>query len=177
MEVPVFSRFPRGPRLVAQSALVMLAAASPAFGQAGSGSAAPPQPTTKAQVSAQLDANFKAMDTNGDKALTVPEIEAAQTKMVAQAKATIAKRMDAEFAQMDKDKNGQLSLTEFKAAAPSPRVAPASELLGQVDRNKDGKVTADEYRAAPLANFDRMDTNKDGTISAQEQAAAERQPR
>ncbi|HEU0311292.1 MAG TPA: EF-hand domain-containing protein [Sphingomicrobium sp.] len=146
----------------------------PARAQSGApaGGTAAQQPPTRAQVSAQLDANFKAIDTNGDKSLNAAEIEAAQARSVAQAKATIAQRLEAEFARMDGNKDGQLSLAEFKAAAPDPKTAPASELLGQIDRNKDGKVSLEEYRATPLANFDRLDTNKDGTISAQEQSAA-----
>lgn len=142
-----------------------------AAGQAG----APSQPPTRAQVAAQLDTNFKAVDANGDKALNAAEIEAAQKREVAQIQAQIGKRLDAEFAKLDGNKDGQLSLTEFKAAAPSPKVTPAAELLAQYDRNKDGKVSAEEYRATPLANFDRLDTNKDGTISAQEQSAARQQ--
>ena len=175
MEVQVFRRYARPGALVGTSLVTLLALTPPAVAQSGSAASAASLPPTRAQVSAQLDANFKAVDTNGDKSLSAAEIEAAQAKSVAQAKAKIAKQMDAEFAKMDANKDGQLSLTEFKAAAPTPRAPPASELLAQVDRNKDGKLSADEYRATPLANFDRIDTNKDGTISPQEQSAV--QPR
>lgn len=168
-------RIARRSILAGLSTLAILALPVPAAGQvapASPGAAAASQPLTRARLSEQLDTNFKALDTNGDKTLNAAEIEAAQQKSVAQAKVAIGQRLDAEFAKMDGNKDGQLSLTEFKAAAPTPRVAPAAELLGQFDRNKDGKVAPDEYRATPLANFDRIDTNKDGTISAEEQAAA-----
>jgi Ca2+-binding EF-hand superfamily protein len=178
MEVPVPRRIARLSTLAGLSTLSVLALPVPANAQAvpaSPGAAAASQPLTRARLSEQLDANFKALDTNGDKALNAAEIEAAQQKSVAQTKAAIGQRLDAEFAKLDSNKDGQLSLTEFKAAAPTPRVAPATELLGQFDRNKDGKVAADEYRATPLANFDRIDTNKDGTVSAEEQAAAAKQ--
>ena len=121
-------------------ALIILAVAAPAAAQSGSAAPAASQPTTRAAVSAQLDANFKAIDTNGDKSLSAAEIAAAQAKSVAQAKAAIAKRMETEFARMDSNKDGQISLTELKAMAPTPQAPPASELLGQIDRNKDGKL-------------------------------------
>lgn len=143
-------------------------------GTAQSGSSATAQPLTRARLSAQLDSNFKAVDSNGDKTLSAAEIETAQARTIAQAQATIAKRIEAEFARLDANKDGQLSMAEMKAGAPTPRATPAAELLGQLDRNKDGKATLDEYRATPLANFDRLDTNKDGTISAAEQSAASR---
>lgn len=175
----MFHRIATRSALTAGAALsiFMLPVAAKAQGsgatQSGAGAAAQPaQPPSRAQVSAQLDSNFKALDTNGDKVLNAAEIEAAQKREVAQIQATIGKRLDAEFAKLDSNKDGQLSLTEFKAAAPAPKVKPPTELLAQFDRNKDGQVSADEYSAAPLANFDRLDTNKDGTISAQEQSAA-----
>ena len=162
--------------LAALSALAIFAlpVAAMAQGAQQGGATAAAQPLTRTQLSTQLDTNFKAIDSNNDKSLTTPEIEAAQARTIAQAQATIAKQIEAEFARLDGNKDGQLSLTEFKAAAPSPKPASAAELLGSVDKNKDGKVSQDEYRATPLANFDRVDTNKDGSISAQERAAAGR---
>ena len=165
-------RIARRSILAGLSALVILALPAAATAQAApapSGSAQ--QSLTRSQLSTQVDASFKSVDANGDKMLTTAEIDAAQKRQIAQAQATIAKRMDAEFAKLDANKDGQLSLTEFKAVAPTPKVAPASEMLTQLDKNKDGKVSQDEFRAVPLANFDRLDTNKDGAISAEEQAA------
>ncbi len=132
------------------------------------------QPLTRAQTAAQLDASFKAADSNGDKMLSLAEIEAVQKIRMARISANFDKRLDAEFGRLDTNKDGQLSLAEFKAGAPGPRMTPASQLLAQVDRDKDGKISPEEHRAGPLANFDRVDKNKDGTLSAEEQAAIRR---
>lgn len=157
-------------------AIFAVPVAATAQGSSGSqGSATASPPLTRALLSSQLDANFKSMDSNGDKVLSVAEIEAVQKVQAAQVQASISKRLDAEFARLDTNKDGHLTAAEFKAGAPSPRVKPAAELLAQFDRNKDGKVTAEEHRATPLANFDRIDTNKDGTLSAQEQSAVRQQ--
>ena len=171
----MFRRIARHSALAGLSTLAALAVSPPAAAQsapAPSGTAAASQPLTRSLLSSQLDTNFKALDSNGDKVLNTAEVEAAQQRSIAQAQAEIARRLDAEFARLDSNKDGQLSPVEFKAAAPAPRVTPAAEMLTQFDKNKDGKVSQDEYRAVPLANFDRLDTNKDGTISAQEQSAA-----
>lgn len=128
-------------------------------------------------LSSQLDASFKRLDANSDKSVNTAEIEAAQKRQVAEAQGVINQKIEAEFTKLDGNKDGQLSLAEFKAAAPTPKAAPASELLGQIDKNKDGKVTEDEFRSGPLANFDRIDTNKDGTISESEKSALARQQR
>nr|WP_283938041.1 EF-hand domain-containing protein [Sphingomonas caseinilyticus] len=128
-------------------------------------------------MSSQIDASFKRLDANSDKSLNTAEIEAAQKRQVAEAQGVINQKLEAEFTKLDGNKDGQLSLAEFKAAAPTPKAAPPSELLGQLDKNKDGKVTADEFRAGPLANFDRVDTNRDGTISEAEKTALARQQR
>jgi Ca2+-binding EF-hand superfamily protein len=141
---------------------------------APSGGAAP-QPVTRAALSSQIDASFGRLDSNADKSLSTAEIEAAQKRQIVEAQSAITKRIEAEFTKLDSNKDGQLSLTEFKSAAPTPKAAPAADLLGQLDKNKDGKVTQDEFRSVPLANFDRIDTNKDGTISEAERSAATKQ--
>jgi hypothetical protein len=175
MEVAVFSRIARRPVLAGLSAFGLLAVSSPLAAQsapAQSTGGTAPSPISRAQLSTQLDATFKELDSNSDKSVSIAEIDAAQQRAIAQSQAAIAKRVEAEFARLDSNKDGQVSLTEFRAGAPGPRVTPSANVLSQLDSNKDGKVTADEYRAPPLANFDRLDLNKDGTISVQEQAAA-----
>jgi hypothetical protein len=142
---------------------------------APAGTPAAPQPVTRSALSSQIDASFSRLDSNADKSLSTAEIEAAQKRQVAEAQSVMTKRLEAEFAKLDGNRDGQLSLAEFKAAAPTPKTAPAADLLVQLDKNKDGKVTQDEFRSVPLANFDRMDTNKDGTISEAEKSAATRQ--
>lgn len=153
---------------------LLLAASAQAQSGAGQspGAAGSAQNFTRPQLSAQLDARFKAADTNGDKSLSSAEVEAVQSRSAAEATAEIAKRIQDEFNQLDADRNGQLTLSEFKAGAPGPRVTPASEIIRQLDTNKDGKIGQEEFKSAPLASFDRFDTNKDGTISPQEQSAA-----
>jgi len=151
-------------------------ATAPAAPDRPASSAAPAtaeaKPVTRAEISSQLDSNFKMLDSNGDKVLSKTEIEAAQARSVAQAQAEVAKRIEAEFARMDTNGDGQLSLAEVKAAAPPPHIGGADEMLQKLDTNKDGRIGQDEYRAVPLANFDRLDTDKDGAVSPVEQRAA-----
>ena len=149
--------------------------AAAAQSNAPAGTTAASQPVTRSALSSQIDASFARLDSNADKSLSTAEIEAAQKRQVAEAQSVMTKRLEAEFAKLDGNKDGQLSLAEFKAAAPTPKTAPAADLLGQLDRNKDGKVTQDEFRSVPLANFDRLDTYKDGTISEAERSAASKQ--
>lgn len=134
--------------------------------------AAGSQPLTRAALANQLDANFKAMDSDGDKSIGAAELEASQKAQAEKMNAAIMRRLDAQFTKLDSNKDGQLSPAEFRAAAPTPKVRPAGAMLAEFDRNKDGKVTIEEHRAAPLANFDRLDTDKDGTLSDAEQRAA-----
>ena len=155
---------------LAAAFLPLTAAAQPS--QAGQAAAPAPQTLTRSALANQLDSNFKAMDSNGDKSVSAAELEAAQKTQMARVSAALASRLDAQFAKLDSNKDGQLSPAEFRAAAPSPRVKPAAEMLAEFDRNKDGKVTIDEHRAGPLANFDRLDADKNGTLSPQEQSAA-----
>ena len=136
------------------------------------GTAAASQPVKRSALLSQIDASFGRLDSNADKSLSTAEIEAAQKRQIAEAQSVMTKRLEAEFTKLDGNKDGQLSLAEFKSAAPTPKTAPAADLLGQLDRNKDGKVTQDEFRSVPLANFDRIDTNKDGTVSEAEKNAA-----
>lgn len=146
------------------------ASAAPSTGSA----AAEAKPITRNQFSTQLDDSFGKLDTNGDKALSQAEIEAAQARTAAQAHAASAKRIEEEFARTDTNKDGQLSLAEVKAKAPAPRMTGSDQMIQKLDANKDGKIGQDEYRATPLANFDRLDSDKDGSLSPQEQKAANR---
>ena len=172
----MFNRTITLPAVAAMTSLAIFAVPA-AAAQAGAAPAAATQPVTRMALSSQLDASFKRLDANSDKSLTTAEIEAAQKRQVAEAQGVINQKIEAEFTKLDGNKDGQLTLAEFKAAAPTPKAAPVSELLGQFDKNKDGKVTEDEFRSGPLANFDRIDTNKDGTISEAEKAALARQQR
>lgn len=157
---------------IAAPAIAVAQAASTSVAPSGADATGEAKPITRNQLSTQLDNNFKALDSNGDKALSKAEIETAQARTVAQAQAQAAKRIESEFTKMDTNKDGQLSLAEVKAAAPAPRLAGSDKMIQQLDSNKDGKVGQDEYRSVPLANFDRLDSDKDGALSPQEQRAA-----
>ena len=87
--------FHRSSRLVLLGlpALSILTVPAMAAAQTAPATAAP-QPMTKARLTTQLEASFKVVDTNGDKSLNAAEIQAAQTRSVAQAQANINKRLD-----------------------------------------------------------------------------------
>ena len=150
---------------LAAAPAVQLAQASP---QAKAPGKAPP---TRAELSANLEANFKRADTNSDGTLIKAEVDAIQQRAADSATAAVRTRMEQEFGQLDTDKSGQLSRAEFLAAAPSPKVSPGDTTLQRVDADKDGKVTLDEYRSLMLAAFDAIDANRDGTLSDAERRA------
>lgn len=133
------------------------------------------QAATRAGVLRNLDANFKAIDTNGDGTLSSAELGAAEAKVQQQRLNMLRSRVEAEFARLDTNKDGTLTKVEFMAAAPARAATPpnGAALLGRLDRNKDGRVSADEYRSPALTRFDALDTNKDGTISPTERQAAQ----
>lgn len=149
------------------------AQAKPTTAPARPAPAAQPAPT-RAAVMKNLDANFKAIDANGDGTLSQNEISAAEAKTMQKRIATLRARVEAEFGKLDTNKDGILTKAEFMAAAPqAPTTAPnGAKMVTQLDRNKDGKVGLDEYRAPMLARFDSADTNKDGTLSVAERQAA-----
>lgn len=124
-----------------------------------------------------IDANFKAIDTNGDGTLSSNELAAAEGKVQQQRIAALRSRVDAEFTKLDTNKDGQLSKSEFMAAAPTASSATpnGAAIVTRLDSNKDGKVSADEYRAPVLGQFDKVDTNHDGTLSPTERQAAQAQ--
>ena len=157
---------------LAMSAPALAAAAQTA--QRPAGAAAQQAPPNRATVIRGLDANFKAIDTNGDGTLNSAELAAAQTKAQQLQRTNMRTRIEAQFTRLDTNKDGQLSRTEFLAAAPNPPAAApnGANLVARLDLNKDGRVSAEEYRTPIVANFDRMDTNKDGTVTAAERQAA-----
>ena len=124
-----------------------------------------------------MDANFKAIDTNGDGVLSQSELAAAAAKGEQQRQAQLRTRMEGEFTKLDTNKDGVLSKAEFLAATPpaSAQAANAADILAQLDKNKDGKVSPEEYRGPVLSRFDALDTNHDGTLSATERQAAQAQ--
>jgi len=161
--------------------LNILAASAAAFGvaaaanaQAPAATAPAPKPIARTAIIAEINANYKAVDTNNDGAVTVAEISAAQTRAQQSGQALFVKRRSEVFTRLDTNKDGQLSAAEFNAGSPvpQPRRADPAQLLGQMDGNKDQKVTATEFGATTLANFDRVDLNRDGSVSVDEQQKA-----
>ena len=170
------------------AATIAAATASPALATAAAPAAAPKaaapaaqpsQAITRAAMTKQLEAQFKAIDTNGDGTLSAAEVGAAELKILQQRAAAVRQRLEAEFNKLDTNHDGQLSKAEFMAAAPSaPTTAPnGAPVVAQLDKNKDGKVTVQEYEAPILSRFDSLDLNHDGVISdAERKAAATKQP-
>ena len=157
----------------AAGALAAAVLAGTALAQTAPKAAAAPQTVTRAQVTQQIDAEFKALDTNGDGKISKAEIQSALDKMRSNAATEIKKRQDEEFSKLDTDKNGQLSLAEYEAGVKiTPKTGAADQRLQAFDANKDGVITPAEFRSKPLAEFDRVDTNKDGIVSEAEMRAA-----
>ena len=163
------------------AALIAISAAAPVSASAvapAAPKAAAPRPAqaapTRAGVLNNVNATFKAIDTNGDGTLSAAELTTAEGKVQQQRVGQVRQRIEAEFNKLDTNRDGQLSKAEFMAAAPTGSSTPPNggAILANLDKNKDGKVTADEYRSPILARFDALDTNHDGTISDAERKAA-----
>lgn len=165
-------------RLASFAAVIALGASAPALATAApatapaarpapAAGAAAQQAVTRAQVTKNLDAQFRALDKNGDGVLTKDEIAAAQMKSIQQQLATARARMDTEFTKLDTNKDGQLTKAEFMAAAPPvPTALPnVSTSFAQFDTNKDGKITFAEYQAVMIGRFDALDKQHKGTIT------------
>ena len=161
------------PLLTLSAATAALAIGAAASAQAPAASSGP-KPVARTELAREINANYKAVDTNGDGAVTSTEIAAAQARVQKETDALYIKRRGETFAKLDTNKDGQLSAAEFNAGAPVPqRTLPApATVLGQLDANKDQKVTLAEFGAVPLSNFDKVDTNHDGTASVDEQQKA-----
>lgn len=154
------------------------------------------EPTTRAEVLAQVKERFAAADTNKDGAVTKAEAEAHMATMKADWQAKAGERHAQMFTEMDTDKNGQISRAEFDAmhqkrmaegqgphgdragmGGGRMRHGQAGDMMGmmwfeRIDANKDGKVMLAEAQAKPLEMFDRADANKDGTLTPEERKAA-----
>lgn len=157
-----------GTMIALGSAAPTFAAAAPISQKPASASTPAPQPAlTRAQLIKNLDAQFRALDKNGDGMLEKDELAAAQAKSIEQRLTNVRARMDTEFTRLDTNHDGQLSRAEFLAAAPTaPTTAPdVSRGFAEFDKSKDGKVTLAEYQAQMLARFDAMDKQHKGSIT------------
>jgi Secreted protein acidic and rich in cysteine Ca binding region/EF hand len=142
-------------------------ASSPLVAQAPNAGA----PLTKANVEAQVKANFSRMDANRDGFVTQAESAAARGEM-------IDARTTAMFNSLDADRNGQISRAEFAAAqrralnqATGGKGIPDRD-FALADSNKDGRVSLEEALAQPRRQFDAVDGNRDGVLSIDERKAA-----
>ena len=156
--------------LVALSALLT----APATAQKKSAPPAGEQPLARTQFLAQMDAQFRAIDADGNGQLSATEIEQSEKKRVlAEAQA----RNDALFDQLDVNNNGQISAKEFAKLVTEPAAMSPQPMLSREDRNRDSQISLLEHRTATLANFDRLDTDKDGNVTADEMKAGGITPR
>jgi hypothetical protein len=159
--------------ILAVSGVALACASAHALAQAPNSAPAARQPLPRTEVTQKLDAEFKALDTNGDGRLTKPEVQAAIVKRAAEAQAMLSQRQKDEFAKLDTNKDGRLTLAEYQAGTTvSARENAADIRMNALDANKDGGISASEYRAATLSQFDKLDKNKDGILTPQEGAAA-----
>ena len=158
--------------LLAATGAALACASAQAIAQAPVAPAAV-QPLPRTQVAQKLDAEFKALDTNGDGKLTRAEVQAAIQKRAAEAEAMLLQRQKQEFDKLDTNKDGRLTLAEYQAGTTiSAKENAADVRMAQLDANKDGTITAAEFRALTLSQFDKLDKNKDGVLSPQERPAA-----
>lgn len=111
----------------------------------------------------QIDAQFKAMDADGDGRLSPDE------------HAVGAKRM---FDTMDANKDGTVTIAEMDAVHKNipGKEAKSSDLssvekIKAVDTNGDGQLSAEEHAAGSRKMFGKMDTDRDGFLSRAELTA------
>jgi Ca2+-binding EF-hand superfamily protein len=163
------------PLLIFATSILAVSTAPAAYAQASTpASPSGQKPIARADIARELNTSYKNVDTNGDGAVVLSEIQAAQERSLKAAEVMYGKRRDAAFQKLDTNKDGQLSVAEFNAGSPSPPIAhPApAAILQQLDANKDQKITQAEFGAIILANFDRADANHDGVVSPEEAAKA-----
>lgn len=132
------------------------------------------KPVTRAEISAQLDADYANLDADKDGKATPAEIVSRLKRSAETELEAIKKERDAAFTSVDTDGNGSISRAEFDARAklPTIRAPDAKPILDRFDANKDGTLSKDEFRGPTLANFEKADKNKDGIVSVDEQKAS-----
>lgn len=145
-------------------AALLAAAATPVSAQQAD------QPLDRTTFISQMDAEFSALDADGNGQVT------AQEAMNAQRQQTYNQAMrqnQAAFQQLDRDGNGALSAEEF-AGLVNPQAIPAdpAPIMQAFDSNGDGIITLVEYRVRTQANFDAVDVDRDGVVTNSEMQSA-----
>ena len=117
-------------------------------------------PAQDASRGGGIDAQFKAMDSNGDGRISREEHAAGAKKM---------------FDTMDANKDGKVTASEMDTAQekitgskPRPGDMTSAEKIKVIDSNGDGVLSAEEHAAGSKSMFDKMDADKDGFLSRQE---------
>ena len=153
-----------------------LPSAAPAAAQAGAqrpaGQAAQgaQQQPTRANLTRSLEANFKAVDTNGDGSLSSPELAAAEGKVQQRESPAFATH---EVVTSPTNKDGQLSKASSWSRRRGGERAPMARLVrGSTPTRMEGY--AEEYRA-PVSPISTRPTQQ-GRVSASS-AAKEVSPR
>jgi len=95
----------------------------------------------------------KAMDTDGNGALTRAEVDAFAL---------------AHAAELDMNKDGVVTAVEMKAFRDAQRAKREAERLARMDTNKDGKVSVDEIAEQRAGWFMKRDADGNGELSAEE---------
>ena len=144
----------------------LVAAASVAGAQPAKPAAA--QPVARTGFIANMDAEFRKMDSNGDGAVVAKEVESFQR---VQALAQARNNNRRTFAALDTDRNNQISPAEFSRLTANPPPTNPQVMLQRFDANRDGRIGMVEFRAGTVVNFDRMDTDKNGLLTAAEMKA------
>ena len=128
-----------------------------------------PRAVTRAEVLANSDKQFAAMDANHDGILTRAELDNfARNQVIGAA----MERNKAMFDALDTNHDGKLSREEFAKLIGQLPVPNTGPLYARLDPKHSGKVTRDAFLAAALVNFNTVDTNHDGIVTPAEQRAA-----
>ena len=107
-----------------------------------------------------IDREIKAMDTNGDKKLTLDEHSSGARLM---------------FGKMDADKDGKVTAQEMTAAHEQvtggkarKSEMSAAEKIKVIDTNSDGALTEVEHTNGARLMFEKMDADTDGFLTRSE---------
>jgi EF hand domain-containing protein len=147
-------------RSLATSVLALIAISGHGLFAADAGQARDRDQAKAAGRRPQMEARFRAMDTDGDGVVTRSEWRGT----------------DAAFRQQDVNQDGVLSGTEVQAATTAPvqpRIVDPSRAdvlnarFSRLDVNNDGRLVRDEWTAA-AAGFDRADVDHDGIVTRAE---------